>query len=188
VSEAKEQSQRLFVAIELPQHVCDELHDFCNQFARKKLFLGGCTRPENFHLTVKFLGEVAESVIPEIDVALETISFSTCKAHVGALDVLPSREKIRILFAHLVCPELTLLAQQIEDALVPRFDRATREFKSHVTIARIKSIDDQRKFLREVDEFVIPLMQWKIDSFVLKRSVLGKDGPLYTVVKRYHMV
>jgi len=180
-----DKSHRLFVAIELPQQVREKLASICNDVAQKKLFLGRCTRPENIHLTLKFLGEVAESVVPEVDAALKTISFQSGVARLGSLDVFPTREKIRILFIHFLCPELVQLAQRIEDILADRFEPEARLFKSHVTLARIKSIDNKKEFLREIDEFTVSPMQWSIDSFVLKRSVLTQEGPVYTTIARY---
>lgn len=180
-----DEKRRFFVAIELPEEIASKLVKVCDHFAKKDLFIGRCTRSENFHLTLKFLGEVEPEVIPEIDAVLQTVSFEPCDAHLGALDVLPTREKIRIFFAYLVCPEVVILAKQIEDALSFKFEREMRPFKSHVTIARIKQVTNTKKFLHELDSFVFPLMQWKINSFVLKSSVLGQDGPTYEVIKRY---
>ena len=79
-----------------------------------------------------------------------------------------------------------MLAQQIERSLAKRFEPETRPFKSHVTVARIKGIDDMASFLSELDETVVPFVQWTINSFVLKRSVLGPDGPVYSELKRYN--
>lgn len=185
--EESDERVRLFIAIELPEHVLDELEALCNAIVKKKFFLGRCTKRENLHLTLKFLGEVSPDLIPEIDEALMNVSFQSLKAHLGALDVLPTRQNIRILFVHLVCPQLPLLAQQIEDVLAERFEREPRSFKSHVTVGRVKGIDDKLAFLRELDETVVPLVQWTIDSFVLRRSVLTPEGPIYSELKRYSL-
>ena len=93
---SNDKSHRLFVAIELPQQVRDNLDSICNDVAQKELFVGRCKRSENIHLTLKFFGEVAESVVPEIDAALKTISFQSCTARLGSLDVFSTRKKIRI--------------------------------------------------------------------------------------------
>lgn len=176
---------RLFVAIELPQQVCDNLASICSDIAHKQLFAGRCTRSENIHLTLKFFGEVSESVVPEIDAALKKISFQSCAARLGPLGVFSTRKKIRILFIHILCPELAQLAQKIQDLLSDRFEPEDRLFKSHITLARVKLIDNKKEFLREVDEITVSPVQWSIDSFVLKRSVLTSEGPLYTTIARY---
>jgi len=187
--ENKNEKARLFVAINLPQNARDVLVAFCEKFSGKKLFSGRCTLPENLHLTLKFLGEVSPDLVAEIDEALKNISFQKFDTHFGSFGVLPTREKIRILFVQLVCAELPLLAAQVEDALAFQFERESREFKSHVTVARIKSIQayNYKKFLQEIDEVVLPEITWKVDSFVLKQSTLTQEGPIYEELKRYEL-
>lgn len=188
--ENENEKARLFVAVELPQNMRDALADFCANFSRKKLFSGRCTRPENFHLTLKFLGEISNDVAAKVDSALKNISFQPFDVRFGSFDVLPTREKIRILFVHLICPELPLLATQIEEDLEFHFERESRPFKSHVTVARIKSIQtyNYAKFLKEIDTTLLPEMAWKVDSFVLKKSVLTQDGPIYETISRYDLI
>ena len=187
--ENKNEKLRLFVAIEVPKNIRELLADFCESFAQKKLFSGNCTRSANFHLTLKFLGDVSLGIIPKIDEALQNLSFQKCGISLGHLDVLPTREKIRILFVELIAPELPLLAAAVEDALSFQFERKTRPFKSHVTVARIKSIQahNYKKFLQEIDETVLSEEIWTIDSFVLKKSTLTQDGPIYEDLETYKL-
>jgi len=50
--------KRLFVAVELPQEIKQELAIICDFFAKRELFVGRCMRPENLHVTLKFIGSV----------------------------------------------------------------------------------------------------------------------------------
>jgi len=183
--ENKEETVRLFVSVDIPDNY--ELRKICKNFWEQKFFFGRCTKAENFHLTLKFLGDVSEDRIPEIDAALKRVSFPIFEAHLGKLGVLPSRQQIRILFTHVVCAQLSILAKQIEDVLDPLFERENRELKSHVTIARIKTVKKKEQFLRAVDETEISDLPWKVDSFVLKKSTLTEDGPIYETVARYKL-
>jgi len=179
------EKKRLFVAVELPQEIKDELASICAFFAKKELFVGRCTRPANLHLTLKFIGAVNKNVVPKINEALQAISFNVCQAKLGSLDVLPSRRMIKILFAHLNCPPLGILAKQIETVLADFVAPETRDFKNHVTIARIKSVQDKEKLLQEVDRFAVPALSFAIEEFVLKESELAPEGPIYKDVQRY---
>jgi 2'-5' RNA ligase len=61
--------KRLFVAIDLPHEVQVEAHAACAFFEHKGLFKGKCTKAENLHLTLKFIGVVAldqVSIIQEL--------------------------------------------------------------------------------------------------------------------------
>jgi len=179
--------QRFFVAIELPQQVRDNLAQVCQYFINKELFLGRCTRPENIHLTLKFLGEVKSEMVPAIDAALKTISHKSMQVNLGSLDVLPTRKNIRILFAHVIGDRLSSLAKKIDDVLADTFEPEIRPFKSHATIARIKSIKDRRKFLHELDVTTVSSDVWHINSFVLKSSVLTPEGSLYNDIAQYEL-
>jgi len=179
--------QRLFVAIELPQQVRDDCAQVCQYFAQQELFVGRCTRPTNIHLTLKFLGEVKSDIVPVIDAALKTISHKSMQVHLGSLDVLPTRQNIRILFAHVIGDRLSSLAKKIEDVLADQFEPETRPFKSHATIARIKSIKDRRKFLHELDMTTVSSSAWHINSFVLKSATLTQKGSLYNNVAQYKL-
>jgi len=47
--------KRLFVAIELPQEVKEELAIICQYFAKRELFVGRCTRSENLPQKGQFI-------------------------------------------------------------------------------------------------------------------------------------
>jgi len=183
--ENKKETVRLFVSIDVPDGY--ELRRMCKDIWAQKIFFGRCTKVENFHLTLKFLGDISEDMIPEIDAALKTISFKSFEAHLGKFGVLPSREQVRILFASIVSEQLSDLAKKIEEALAPVVKLEERVFKSHVTIARIKTVKKKEQFLRAVDETEIPDLPWTVDSFVLKKSMVTEDGPIYEVVERYKL-
>ncbi|MBU1975111.1 MAG: hypothetical protein KKG59_01765, partial [Nanoarchaeota archaeon] len=59
------------------------------------------------------------------------------------------------------------------------------QFKGHITLARIKSIDDLEKFKAtvenvDVDSHIIP-----VQEFVLMKSELLNTGPKYVVLARF---
>jgi len=179
--------KRLFVAIELPQAVKEELTIICDHFAKRELFIGRCTRPENLHLTLKFIGPVFESVIEKVDADLKNIYVDVCKATLSSLGVLPTRRISRILFAALDCFCLPILAKQIEHNLSWLVPPEERNFKNHITLARIKKIENKEDFLYAVDNFGVPSLEFEIDEFVLKQSELTSAGPIYTTLSRYKL-
>lgn len=177
---------RLFVAIELPESIGRELENACTYFKKNNLFIGRCTTSANFHVTIKFLGDVKVRIIEDIDAQLRQVAFTSWDAHLGTLGIFSSEQQMDILFANIVCPPLSFFAQEINKVLMENFGTEQRSFVPHVTLARIKKINDRKIFLNELSRFVFPFLQWKIDSFVLKSSFLTKDGPIYNVLRRYH--
>ena len=77
---------RAFVALELPGEIRDRLKE-----AQEKL--RGCSarltfvEPALIHITLKFLGEVAEKDLPRLMDALRSVSFSPFPVTVGTVTV-----------------------------------------------------------------------------------------------------
>lgn len=60
---------RIFVAVEFEQHTKDHLYSIQKHIMNHSTS-GNFTRPENFHLTLKFIGEVQPSFVKEITAAI----------------------------------------------------------------------------------------------------------------------
>lgn len=99
--------------------------------------------------------------------------------------MLPTRRISRILYAGLDCFCLPILAKQIEESLVEYTSPKDHEFKSHITLARIKSISDKENFLYALDNFGMPELSFEAKKFVLKESELTPKGPIYTTIASY---
>jgi len=181
------EENRLFIAIDLPDVVKEELERICRYCKKRKLFVGRCTRPENFHLTLKFLGSVSEDVLPQVDELLQNIVASPCKAMLGHLGIFPHRRLMRVLYAELFSAPLEVLAKQIEQSLAGICEPEDREFKNHVTIARIKKVENKGFFLREVEGFAVKPLEFEINEFLLMCSDLLPEGPVYTTLARYRL-
>src|SRR5579863_5293221 len=66
---------RLFVAIELPENI--RLHLAKMQEALKPIFGGKWTKPQQLHITLKFLGETPDAQLPELIDALSEVELDT---------------------------------------------------------------------------------------------------------------
>ncbi len=179
------QTVRLFIAVDMPQEVRQEIGRIQNYFKKRNLFNGKYTDAQHVHITLKFLGEVDSAMLPVIQEALGSIVFQSMPAHVGTVDVFASGNRIRVLFLYIICPTLTQLAKQVDTALSQWFEPEQRPFVSHVTIARVKAVDDRSKLINAVNVFSVSPIQFTINEFVLKQSVLLPAGPMYTDIERY---
>ncbi len=85
-------SDRLFVSVDLPDDLADPVADLQAEFANA----GGLTftDPEQAHLTLKFLGDVDETQLPdltrELAAAVADADISPFEARFGGLGVFPS--------------------------------------------------------------------------------------------------
>lgn len=100
-------------------------------------------RTESMHVTVKFLGDVTEDSIKDIERALASVAkgHAAFSLEVGGLGVFPGPRAPRVLWLGLAggVDRLTTFAQALEEALVDLgYPRERRPFQPHLTLARIK--------------------------------------------------
>ena len=178
------ESVRLFVAIDLPETAIHEAIDIQTTFKSKKLFKGQWTKPENLHLTLKFLGNVDTVKIDELKSILGTISFSPCDVQFDKVGVFSSKRKTKILWIHVVGDKLHQLQKEIDRVLSPDFTPEHR-FMSHLTICRPKAEVNRKELLRELETFEVKKSVVRIQGFKLKQSVLTPEGPIYSTLETY---
>ena len=138
---------RTFVAIELDEECRRRLARAQEELRR------GCggvrwVHREGLHLTLKFIGELAEIDIPS---AVSAISSAASQASLFRMTVegisgFPPKGRPRIIFARIEEPRgvLLALAEAVDHGLCEALGiaREKRSFKSHVTLGRVKNPQD----------------------------------------------
>jgi len=167
---------RLFVALDLPGFVKQRLTGLCAGVPNARW-----TRPEQFHITLRFIGEVDGRTFDDIGQALNDVPFFPFELKLAGVGDYGDRRRTRVLWAG-VCPspELELLHDRIESTLV-RVGLAPerRTYKPHVSLARLdRPTDDRvRGFLTDHARFAIG--PFDVEGFTLFSSVTASGGPLY---------
>ena len=169
---------RCFISINILKEVTCEIEKIQQ---RLPAFQGKKTELENLHLTLKFLGEISEDKIEEAKKKLREIKFEKFESGINEIGVF-SEKFIRIIWLHLSgCNELQKI---IDDKLKNLFEPEKR-FMSHLTIARVKSIKDKRKFLDDLKKVEISKIKFNVDKFQLMKSELSSKGPRYDIIEEY---
>lgn len=150
-------------------------------------------RPENIHLSLKFLGEVDEAREPELRAALRHAAGTRpdprpVTLQMTSFGVFPDYHRPNVLWAG-VTPEpgLELLQHGVEQAFAPLgFPTEARAFRPHVTLGRAARDAKPRDFkgLEEIlagTDFDQTVTIAEVD---LMQSTLQQDGPVYQV--KYH--
>jgi 2'-5' RNA ligase len=171
---------RTFIAIDFPEEIREKILKIQNLLPE---FKGKKTEFENLHLTLKFLGEVDEEKIKEIKEKLKKINLKKFKAEINSIGVF-SEKFIRIIW--LGIRNCEQLQREIDEKLSGIFEREKR-FMGHLTIARIKSIADKKKFLRKLNEIKIPRVKFIVNNFSLKKSILTEKKPVYENIDVYSL-
>jgi len=181
-------SKRLFISIDLPEKVKKEINRIQQLLKQKDLFRGNYVNAQHAHITLKFLGDVEESLIPEIIKRLQTIKYQPMNAHISNLDFFQSRGKIpKVLFINVECPELISLAKRIDELLAEQFPPEKRSFTTHVTVARIRDVHNIEAFSDFMKTIKVEPLEFDITSFILKSSKLTSDGPVYTDIESFNL-
>lgn len=138
----------------------------------------------NIHLTLKFLGSTPEESLDDIENAVrEAVSgFRKFYFSLGDLDAFPSARRARVVWigVHHGASELVELSQTIERALIALgFEPENKEFKPHITLARVKapkSIEDTLNEFQD-DSFTGRLVN--VDGVTIFKSTLKRTGAEY---------
>jgi 2'-5' RNA ligase len=141
------------------------------------------TRPNQLHLTLKFLGDVAPGQVAYLESAVASAaSTAAVDTRLIGLAGFPAPHRARVLVAELDDPGggLTALASEVERAAVSvGVPNETRAFRPHITIARLRQPANASYWLGA------PLPEcpaYQFDRIVLYRSILKPSGPEYVVL------
>ncbi len=167
---------RLFFASFVPEEIA-------RQLAEAQKALKGAwkpTRPDQMHVTLLFLGNVAEGELGRIqgvgrDVAAEVAPFT---ARIKGTGYFPPAGAPRVWFAKAEGEGFFELAEKLRLAL-PEFDDG-KPFKAHVTLARKKGPAPR----------VPPVIfdaTYPVRRFHLVQSRLEKTGPRYTILESFDL-
>lgn len=144
---------------------------------------------ENLHFTVKFLGEVPESVVEEIDGRMRKLALRRMEVDVRGLGAFPDVRRPRVVWAgvspHDMAP-ITSSGQRVIDALEGVGESDERGFHPHITVARVRSprnVEALASLLR--DYSAKDFGRTAITALKLKSSTLTPAGPSYRDIKEY---
>ncbi len=179
--------QRLFIAVEIPKKVQQEVARIQQLLRKANLFDANYTDPDTIHITLKFLGDVQHDAITTIHQCLQNITVRSMQAQLDYVDFFASGTHIKIIYLNILCAELSLLAQEIDNVLQDMFVIEERDFVSHVTLARVKNVYDQEACIQMLKDIQVEPITFSIDSFILKKSELTPEGPIYSDVNVYEL-
>ena len=184
-----ESKLRLFVALELPAEVRAAL----GAIAARLRAAGGhgvrWTDPNGIHLTLKFIGEIEAERLGAIRGALAGVhSAHAMEATFRGTGWFPNARHPRVLWAGVEAgPELAALAAEVECVLEPAgIAREGREFRPHLTLARIKPEARVEGLRHEAERLGVPKFgRASYTEFDLMQSTLRPQGAVYTRVERF---
>ncbi|MBS3151436.1 RNA 2',3'-cyclic phosphodiesterase [Candidatus Woesearchaeota archaeon] len=170
---------RCFIAIELPEKIKEDLRKINFHESIAKIIV-----PNDYHLTLKFLGDVSESKLERVKKDLSNVRFKPFKLKLDKIEFFPKIENfIRVVWIGIMPKrKIIKLKENIDDALIALFEREKR-FEPHITLGRIKAVKDKNKLMEisnlQIDE------GFRVDCFKLIKSELTEKGARYETLGEY---
>lgn len=187
---------RAFLALPIPDAVKTEI-----ERAQEELRLAlpkHCarwTKREQFHLTLRFLGDVATTRVAELTeaVGVACSGFPALKLRAERIGGFPDLRFPRVVWVwvHDAADQLAALQRAVAQATAPFAEsQAEKDFSGHVTLARTKEIKrPQGDILAKLAHSMAGRFfgEWTADRVELMRSELSPDGARHSVVATFPM-
>lgn len=173
---------RLFTGLEIPEDLA-----FALSLKRGGLSGARWIDPENYHITLRFIGDVdrqtADEVADSLDRLTNSLRFSIRLTHLGTF----GGDKPRALFAGVEPSEALSRLQAAHERVLQKAGLAPegRKFVPHVTLARLRgtSAEEMARFIAEAARF--EPMAFVPARFVLFSSRDSVGGGPYLVEQSY---
>ncbi len=174
---------RLFIATPISSEVEKELARIISVLKNA----GGPVKwvePSNIHLTLKFLGDTDEKLIPQLKKIIDDIAttYKTVPTTLNTLGAFPNLSRPRVYWIDLRGgdAELGKIAAALDNAIHELgFEKENRPFRSHLTLGRVKfpkNLQRQNEAVKNIR--VIPVHQ-VFDRIILFKSTLTPRGSIY---------
>ena len=153
---------RLFTALEIPFEVGQSL----------ALLRGGLpgarwVAPENYHLTLRFIGDIDDTLATEIADLLDKVERPAFDLQIDGLDSFGGNKPRAVVAAVPAVTQLVELQADHERIMQRIGLQPERKYKPHVTLARLRDTSS-----RQVAEFLSTRQPFRSSSFPVSRFVL----------------
>jgi 2'-5' RNA ligase len=176
---------RSFLACIVDRTIADRLH--ADLEPMRRAYTGAAYRwvpPENYHVTLRFFGELNAAQVERAAALVEPVAASTprveCRA--SAARPLPKRRKPNVIVLPIESAgRLESLAAECGRALNGAFGPPDKPFRAHLTVIRC---GHGARFIELPDDFDFPLAFTHIALF---ESTAGNGAPRYTPLREFRL-
>ncbi len=181
--------KRLFVAVPVSEEAKEKIKPVLNGLSKIDVDLK-LVSFSHLHFTLKFLGDVDEKNIPEIEKMLAGIAEKTeaFDIFVNGVGVFPSIERINVVWIGVEDSELASFMKTVGKELdfIRKNDPA--EEVAHLTIARVKTGRNKEKLQEFVKKFEnTEFGKMTVDRLILFESELRREGAIHKMVREFEL-
>lgn len=168
---------RAFIGTAIPEDIKSYVSDIQQQLMMSDID-AKFVEPKNLHISLSFLGDVDDRQLENIIFKLDEISKSYKKFEItiDELQMIPNENFVRVIALGVKSVVLENLRKEIVDGI----DGKSHE--AHLTLARVKSTSDRKGIVKAVNGIRWREMSIEVGHIHLIKSVLGREGPVYTII------
>lgn len=178
------ESFRGFIAVEIPitEAILAILKDLSLSEANIKL-----VKPENIHITLKFLGQTSIDQIENIEYIMKQ-TISDIQPHTIRLvgtGVFPNEQYIKVIWIGIKQGgQLADIVSSLNDQLSTLgFKYEKRTFSPHITLGRMKNEKGKEQVLSIKEKYKETMFaEINVENILLKKSTLTPNGPIYETI------
>lgn len=182
---------RCFVAVEIPEPI-QALLKPVQTHLQSQIHKGtSWTKPGNFHLTLKFLGDVHPEAIHDVSEALQRVTdrHPPFSIDFGGIGAFPNLARPRVVWIGIKqgASTVTRLAKLVNHELTHLGFSTDNRFHPHLTLARLRTatnLEPIKNILRKYDTIVGGSM--RVKEIALMQSQLHRNGAIYTSLSVRH--
>lgn len=182
---------RLFIAIKIPDFIKEEIikaEDALRQAGSDTKWV----EDKNIHITLKFLGEVKESALPEVLSTIENLAGNNppFQYEINGIGAFPSVKHPKILWIGIGKGKENIinLCRNLDEALDKiGFEKEKKDFHPHITIGRSRSGKNMNILSDMMQKTPIGVLKDDVESVFLIKSSLTPKGPVYEDVKEFKL-
>lgn len=176
--------KRVFIAIDISSEARSKVSAYIDTLKRSARDVRvGWERPEKLHLTLKFLGDIDDNKVSDVEQALKKVAaeFSGFWSKISGTGRFPPKGDPRILWLGLVDDGATALLAQTLDRELSRtgFASEKRKFHPHLTIARLREPHRSVLVAAEHVSNEFETADFAVSELVIYESQLLPTGSVY---------
>lgn len=167
---------RLFIGIPIPKELAEILslikynvHGNINWVPQK-----------NFHITLKFLGEITEKKVEKIILMLKEIKFNKFFIENGTYGFFPNKKYVKVFWMGVTPSESVFELHKLIEIRLSKFFKMEQDYIPHITLGRVKYAD-----FSDINKVEIQKIKFEVNCFKLYQSTLTDIGPIYSVIENF---
>ncbi len=180
---------RTFIAVKVipDKEAVNLLKDIRHVFRQENILWN---KTENFHITILFIGNTPAEMLIPVKKSLDIIAQRTSPFNffISGIGVFRTINHPRVLWLGVNKSEsLNVLKELTDETLLPFLKMEAREkFKPHLTIGRMRRINDQKILEEILKKYKMRnFLNVKVDEIVFYESITTPEGPVYRILSTH---